>query len=254
MRQCTVKRVFVHCECTVKRVADGTLSVRSSTSFNQLSNMWHVIGNSWGVGQDGVGGLGLGPQEHFRWKMMLMRRTMVTVNKNVKGEIQKHHLYADAEILDWNTEASLRGCGNPNTKSPRACADISIGGSVIVLPTLPPPTLPPVTGKIFSYTLIIFCRILKAKYWSHKVRLPTITTSINKTPNHSSPPGRLVPSPWQFSRPRWFFLSWIWLQSATFPGAGQTCVAVGAWAGDSSMAAWFVSISQNLSSKYSKDL
>ena len=59
-----------------------------------------MIGNSWGVGQDGVGGLGLGPQEHFRWKMMLMRRTMVTVNKNVKGEIQKHHLYADAEILD----------------------------------------------------------------------------------------------------------------------------------------------------------
>ena len=49
-----------------------------------------------------------------------------------------------------------------------------------------------------------------------------------------------------------FFFSWIWLQS--FPGAGQTCVAVGAWAGDSSMAAWFVSISQNLSSKYSKDL
>lgn len=59
-----------------------------------------MIGNSWGVGQDGVGGLGLGPQEHFRWKMMLMRRTMVTVNKNVKGEIQKHHLYADTEILD----------------------------------------------------------------------------------------------------------------------------------------------------------
>ena len=26
----------------------------------------HVVGNSWGVGQDGVGGLGLGPQEHFR--------------------------------------------------------------------------------------------------------------------------------------------------------------------------------------------
>ena len=33
MRQCTVKRVFVHCVCTVKRVADGTLCVRSSTSL-----------------------------------------------------------------------------------------------------------------------------------------------------------------------------------------------------------------------------
>ena len=125
--------------------------------------MWHVIGNSWGVGQDGVGGLGLGPQEHFRWKMVLMRRTMVTVNKNVKGEIQKHHLYSDTEILDWNTEASLRGCGTPNTKSPRACADITIGGSVIVLPTLPPPTIPPVTGKIFSYTLIIFLPYSQSK-------------------------------------------------------------------------------------------
>ena len=29
----------------------------------------------------------------------------------------------------------------------RACADISIGGSVIVLPTLPPPTIPVVTGS-----------------------------------------------------------------------------------------------------------
>merc|ERR1711899_234548 len=53
----------------------------------------YTAGNSWGVGSDGVGGLGLGPQEHFR-----------------------------------------------------ACADISIGGSVIVLPTLPQPTLPPATA------------------------------------------------------------------------------------------------------------
>ena len=44
MRQCTVKRVFVHCVCTVKRVADGTLCVRSSTSiiFSRLFcvNFW----------------------------------------------------------------------------------------------------------------------------------------------------------------------------------------------------------------------
>ena len=34
MRLCTVKRVFVHSVCTVKRVADRTHCVRSSTSFN----------------------------------------------------------------------------------------------------------------------------------------------------------------------------------------------------------------------------
>ena len=37
MRQCTVKRVFVHCECTVKRVCDGTLSARLSTPFDKSS-------------------------------------------------------------------------------------------------------------------------------------------------------------------------------------------------------------------------
>ena len=168
--------------------------------------MWHVIGNSWGVGQDGVGGLGLGPQEHFRWKMVLMRRTMVTVNKNVKGEIQKHHLYADTEILDWNTEASLRGCGTPNTKSPGLARTSQSVGRWSSCPPCPRPPYHPSQVKSSVTLWSFFCRILKAKYWSHKVRLPTITTSINKTPNHSSPPGRLVPSPWQFSRPRWFFL------------------------------------------------
>lgn len=93
----------------------------------------YTAGNSWGVGSDGVGGLGLGPQEHFR-----------------------------------------------------ACADISIGGSVIVLPTLPQPTLPPATA---------------------------------------APPVPVSPAPGN---------------GQPAPGAGQTCVAVGSWAGDSSMAAWCV--------------
>ena len=45
MRQCTVKRVFVHCVCTVKRVADGTLCVRSSTSFFQLK--FYISESGW---------------------------------------------------------------------------------------------------------------------------------------------------------------------------------------------------------------
>jgi len=115
----------------------GEIGVRlrlpSDWQCDQCILQWtYTAGNSWGVGTDGVGGLGLGPQEHFR-----------------------------------------------------ACADISIGGSVIVLPTLPPPTIPVVTA---------------------------------------APPAASSPAP----------------GNSPAPGAGQTCVAVGAWAGDSSMAAWCV--------------
>jgi len=92
----------------------------------------YTAGNSWGVCSDGSGGVGCGPQEHFR-----------------------------------------------------ACADIRVSGSTIVLPTLP--TVPP----------------------------PALTTP---PPPVTSGPGA-TPAP-------------------PAPGTGQTCVAVGPWAGDTSMASW----------------
>ena len=105
----------------------------SSMQKNPIQNTkFTVIGNSWGVGPDGVGGLGLGPQEHFRYKMMMISKYQIKYSRAC--EVRR-----STEKKDWMTKT--------NTKQHfRACADISIGGSVIVLPTLPPPTIPVATG------------------------------------------------------------------------------------------------------------
>ena len=52
----------------------------SSMQKNPIQNTkFTVIGNSWGVGPDGVGGLGLGPQEHFRYKMMMISKYQIKI-------------------------------------------------------------------------------------------------------------------------------------------------------------------------------